>query len=260
MFSVYTGAAFVGLKCDIKRGMLVEMRIDAPSGRARDASAGKRKAYWENVGKKRLMQGALVALVCKAAAGGEIRLHLGVITSSLDDLIKSTRDSAEHLMLSISFFETEVEYRALHLVQKSEVDSTSRDINLLVEAPVMFESLRPFLETLKSTEPTAIPFANYLAHPLNGDLADLEISPPAYATPNFTMKLDVLFVPPQSVSLRPHDSTSVENARIALKRHSVLDPSQADALLDTLTSEFGLIQGYASTYPALYRNLTLGCL
>lgn len=243
MFSVYTGVWFMGLKCDVKRGMSVEMIVDAPSGRARDGNAGKRKAYWESVGKKRLMQGSLVALVCKPAAGEDVRVHLGVITSSLEDLIRSTTYSPEHITLSVSFFETEVEFKVLSVLQNREADPTSYDTNLLVEAPVMFESLRPFLETLKNREPTAIPFSHYLAHPANGHLTDLPTFPPAYASPNYTMKLDVLFSPQRTLSLRPHDSTSIENAREALKKHSVLDPSQADALLDTLTSEFGLIQG-----------------
>lgn len=245
MFSVYTGVTFKGNKCDARRGMSVELLIDAPSGRARDGNAGKRKAYWESVGKKRLMQGSLVALVRKPAGGTEIRVHLGVITSSLQDLVSSARYSSEHVTLSVSFFEMEVEYMALYEVLESgaRLASDWKDTNFLVEAPVMFESLRPFLETLQSREPTAIPFANYLAHPPSGDLTDLQIFPPAYATPNYTMKLDVLFVPPRRVSLRPHDLTSIENARAALKRDSVLDPSQADALLDTITSDFGLIQG-----------------
>lgn len=244
MFNVYTGVIFKGLKCDVKRGISVEMIFETPSGKARDGNDGKRKAYWESVGKKRLMQGGLVALVWKPAVGNDIKVHLGVITSSMPDLLKSAKESANRLALAVSFFETDVELKILNAIQKGSGDPASQGTKLLVEAPIMFESLRPFLDTLKSREPTAIPFAPYLAHPASGDLSNVKISAPAYASPNYSMKLDVLFEPPQPVSVRPHDATSVENARAALKTpRSILDPSQADALLDTLTSELGLIQG-----------------
>ncbi|KAG8904211.1 hypothetical protein FRC01_008831, partial [Tulasnella sp. 417] len=119
----------------------------------------------------------------------------------------------------------------------------------LIEAPILFESIRPFLETLKSRPPTSIPFSRYIAHRDDGDLTSVTIHPPAYATPRFKFNLNCLFdyPPPVKVSLRPHSKSSAQRAREALKAGSRLDPSQADAMINALTSELALIQGPPGT-------------
>ncbi|KIO21376.1 hypothetical protein M407DRAFT_29032 [Tulasnella calospora MUT 4182] len=111
----------------------------------------------------------------------------------------------------------------------------------------MFESLRPFLETLKAQEPTSFPFAEYLPLFDSGDLTRIKVAPPAYAHPQFDFNLRMLFDQPRELSLRPHDANSVARARTILKQESRLDDTQADAMVDALTSEVSLIQGPPGT-------------
>ena len=117
---------------------------------------------------------------------------------------------------------------------------------LLIEATVMFESVRPFLEALR-VEPESVPFSRYLVHHPPEFYRTLQISPPAYARlPDFSFQLASLFPPESGVEdlkLTPSDPVSILNAREVLKRSSRLDPSQADAMVDALTREVSLIQG-----------------
>ncbi|KAG8922700.1 hypothetical protein FRC01_013709, partial [Tulasnella sp. 417] len=251
MFSMYTGVKFKNIDCDPKWGLSVNLEFDTPHGRARNPSPAKRAAYWESVGRKRLMQGGLIGLlwVPADATSHDTKFYVGTITSFGDDLKKSAVASPYTLSLKVSFFDSEAEVRILNALQRRRPDE--EDIKVLIEAPIMFESIRPFLESLQSPDrpPPSIPFARYLALPDSGDLSGVEIDPPAYATPRFEFKLGCLFDSDQPVNLplRPNDASSVQNARDALKAHSRLDPSQADAMVDVLTSEVSLIQGPPGT-------------
>ncbi|KIO31502.1 hypothetical protein M407DRAFT_67906 [Tulasnella calospora MUT 4182] len=249
MFSVYTGVNFRGIECDDRRGQAVNLTFDTPRGRAADPSAERRTAYWKSIGKRRLMQGGLLGLLWVPPKSDihDIRFYLGTVASGLEDLIHSAKQSAERLAIKVSFFDQEVDMRILSALQ----DRRPRDegMKLLLEAPIMFESIRPFLETLKSRLAATIPFARYIAHQDSGDLSSVSIDPPTYVTPRFAFKLDSLFEcdPPVKLSLKPRDQLSVENARETLRNKSRLDPSQADAMINALTSEVSLIQGPPGT-------------
>ncbi|KAG8908713.1 hypothetical protein FRC01_007272, partial [Tulasnella sp. 417] len=249
MFSVYTGVNFRGIECDVRRGLAANLTFDTPRGRASDPSPVMRAAYWQGVGKRRLMQGGLLGLLWVPPESDvhDIRFYLGTVTSSTEDLVHSARQSSERLALKVSFFDPEVDLRILGALQ----DRRPRDegMKLLLEAPIMFESIRPFLETLKSRPPASIPFARYIAHQDGGDLSSVNIDPPAYVTPTFRFELDSLFEckPPVKLSLRPHDQASIRNARETLRDKSRLDPSQVDAMISALTSEVSLIQGPPGT-------------
>ncbi|KAG8921482.1 hypothetical protein FRC00_008592, partial [Tulasnella sp. 408] len=257
MFSMYTGVKFKNIDCDLKWGLAVNLEFDTPHGHARNPSAAKRAAYWESVGRKRLMQGGLIGLLW-VSTSQEMKFYLGAITSFANDLKKSAFDSPDTLSLKVSFFDSEAEVRILNALHQRRPDEEGTKI--LIEAPIMFESIRPFLESLHSPErpPPSIPFARYLTHPDSGDLSNVEIEPPAYATPRFEYKLGCLFDSEQPVhlSLRPRDALSVENARDTLKAHSRLDPSQADAMVNVLTSEVSLIQGPPGTGKHYWQSFT----
>lgn len=247
MFSVYTGVNFKNIDCDIRCGLAVNLTFDAPHGHARNPDPKKRVAYWESVGRKRLMQGGLIGLlwVSNDSTSQDIKFYLGTITSFADDLRKSASESPHTLALKISFFDSEADVRILNALHERRPDEEGTKI--LIEAPIMFESIRPFLESLQSPErpPASIPFASYITHPDSGDLSTVDMDPPAYVTPRFEYKLDCLFDPdyPVKLSLRPNDTSSVQQARDILKAQSRLDPSQADAMVNVLTSEVSLIQG-----------------
>ncbi|KAG8861658.1 hypothetical protein FRB96_002615 [Tulasnella sp. 330] len=246
MFSVYTGVTFRGMACDTRNGLSIEVSFNAPTGKARNPNAAARAAYWESVGRKRLMQGGLVALIWEGAGEGDTTIYLGSVTSSLKDLVQSTKKTHESLGLHLSFFDSEAGVRMLTSLQRGPSHMDGR--KYLVEAPIMFESIRPFLETLKNASPSSIPLAKYLVHPDNGSLKGVSIDLPLYASqPGYSMDLSCLCDESTRLTLRPSDRGSVVATRARLKTESRLDPSQADALLDTLLSEVSLIQGPPGT-------------
>ncbi|KDR70088.1 hypothetical protein GALMADRAFT_255486 [Galerina marginata CBS 339.88] len=245
MFNVYTGVEFVSLVPDWK-GMSTSLVIDTPPGRARSDRPSKRVSFWESMSGKRLSQGGLVALVW--VSGRKTAVHLGVIANSSKELTEYLRQDEHHIKLRIVFFDSGLELRVLQELRNRSQNPES-DIKLLVESPVMFEAIRPFLEALQ-TEPEDLPFSRYLVHQTPGQLGSNGLDPPRYARlPNFKFQLASLFDAGAGVNdltVTASDPKSIEHARTLLRR-SRLDPSQADAVLDTLTREVALIQGPPGT-------------
>ncbi|KAJ7200706.1 hypothetical protein C8J57DRAFT_1413236 [Mycena rebaudengoi] len=247
MFNVYTNIEFSPLSPDW-RGLSVGLTVDSPPGRARQPQAKVRAAFWEGMSGKRLMQGGLVALVWKT--GNTIDVHLGILASSLKSLVDSAKEvtGSSRVSVRVVFFDPAVEIRILNSLKHHH--GSQLGTRVLVEAPVMFEAIRPFLEALRA-EPESLPFAQYLVHRPRGVLAAMEISPPRYAlVPGFTYQLASLFPPEAGIGdlkLNVTDPASVEFARGQLKTSSRLDPSQCEAVVDTLTREVSLIQGPPGT-------------
>ena len=119
-------------------------------------------------------------------------------------------------------------------------------VKVLVESPVLFEAIRPFLEALK-TEPENIPFPRYLVFHPSDYLRTCTIDPPKYTRfPGFSFQLSSLFDPEAEIDdlrMSISDKSSVDRALTELRRASRLDPSQADAVIAALTRELVLIQG-----------------
>lgn len=241
MFNVYTNVKFASLLPD-RRGLSVSLSFDAPPGRARAPQARARKQFWEGMSGKRMMQGGLIALVWKH--GNEIAVHLGILAGSLRDLTESASNSKDRVATRVVFFDPSIELRILHTLKNtpSRQDGTI----ILVEAPVMFEAIRPFLEALR-VEPESIPFGKYLVLQPSDFFPSCGVEPPQYARlPGFAYQLAPLFPPEAGVTdlkLFASNPTSIANARHELQR-SRLDASQADAVIDALTREVALIQGY----------------
>jgi hypothetical protein len=246
LFNLYTNVVFSALTPD-KRGVTAILIFDTPPGRARASDARSRAAFWEGQGGKRLMQGGLVALVWKDGAG-QISAHLGTIASWTGDFKQWAQAHADTVSVRVAFFDPAVELRILETLKNPERDRGATRV--LVEASVMFEAVRPFLEGLRRDAAT-VPFARYLVHQPVETLKGLEIDPPMYArAPGFSFQLKSLFDPGAEVEdllLSVNDPQSVETARSALHSGSRLDPSQADAIIAALTSEVALIQGPPGT-------------
>ena len=246
MFNVYTNVTFSSLRPDSDRGgLVVKLSFDSPPGRARSISSRARTMFWEGLSGKRMMQGGLVALIWKS--GQNVDVHLGILASSVQDLIDSAKASQNRLFVRVAFFDPAVELRILHLLRRhSALDD--HDTILLLEAPVMFEAIRPFLEALR-VEPEYVPFPQYLVHQPPGFFSSFELKPPQYARiPGFSYQLASLFpmdADVEDLKLDPNDPSSIACARRKL-RCSRLDESQADALVDVLTREVALVQGYVA--------------
>lgn len=242
MFNAYTNVSFGPLVPD-RRGMSIGLEMDSPPGRARSGQSSARARFWENMASKRLMQGGLVALIWQRP-NRDIAVHLGTIASSARDLVDSTRHSADRLSIRVAFFDAELELRAIEGMRRSSWDDGG--VKLLVEATVMYESVRPFLDALR-VEPEIVPFSKYLTHHPPEYLSQVPVALPAYArVPGFSFQLSSLFPPDAGVDdlvLSVSDPDSIATARQLLRERSILDPSQADAIITTLTSEVALIQG-----------------
>ena len=239
LFDVYTNIELNSLVPD-RRGITVSISLDTPPGRARVEQTKTRVQFWEGVSGKRLMQGGLIALVWKSH--NQTDVFLGTIASPIRELTDAAKNRAatDRIPLRIMFFDSEIMLRVL-----KRSHSRDDDVKIMLESPVMFEAIRPFLEALR-VEPESLPFAKYIVHHPRGDLNFIGIDPPRYAfAPGFHYQLSSLFPTEAGVEdlkLFPTNPDSVEIARLALL-DSRLDPSQVEAVVNTLTRELSLIQG-----------------
>ncbi|KAI0313808.1 hypothetical protein OF83DRAFT_1248643 [Amylostereum chailletii] len=238
-FQLYVNARFAPVLAE-RRTFTVGLTVNSPNGPARDPSAKKRKEYWEHG--KRLQHGSLVALVI--VSRGSTRIHLGTIMSMGEDIGESARPSPEEIQFRVSFFDAEVALRAL---RRENISRDASNFALLVDNNIMFDSIRPFLETLQSIEPTSIPFGSTISSGEN--LQGSVIVPPRYArVPGFKFELGCLAKPGEHIrALNVQSPTDVALARQELRRSSQLDPSQVEAMVATLTRELSLIQGPPGT-------------
>lgn len=240
IFSVFPNVSFEPLALN-QRGTSVGIQFDAPPGKARHQQPAVRAAYWEQVSKKRLMQGGLVALVWLDFSG-VLDIYIGTVASSPRDLVESSRKSEDRVSLRVSFFDTAAELRIVRALQTRGRHGSQ----ILIEAPVFFEGIRPFLEGLKK-DPKFLPFSRYLCHQSEEELKTIKVTPPSYSlTLRFAFELKDLFPSEAGVAtlaLTPGDDLSIAHAKEELARASRLDPSQAEAVVDSLTQEICLIQG-----------------
>ncbi|KAI0294246.1 hypothetical protein B0F90DRAFT_1758208 [Multifurca ochricompacta] len=238
-FHLYTGARFAPVKAE-RRSFTIGLMLDAPPGSARDKSGKNRAEYWERA--KRLQNGNLVALIL--ISPGRSQVFLGTVASTGGDIGESSKADGNTIQLRVSFFDPEIELMALH---QQPITVSQTTYALLMDNSTLFESMNPFLRTLQNVEPTLIPFSHIITH--SQSLGPLPIEPPRYArVPQFKYNLQCLARVGQNIaSLDANSVTSKELARQELRRASNLDPSQIDAVLDTLTREVSLIQGPPGT-------------
>lgn len=246
MVNLYTNVDPIGIVTD-KRGITTSVMMDAPPGAARQSSPTKRAEYWKAVARKRLTQGGLVGLIWEHR--GAISLFFGLTSSNADEIQSSARNNSERIALRIKFFDDSINLKVMEWCQLQHRDRQSSRL-MLIEAPVLYESIRPFLQALQR-EPTSFPFSKYLVHYERADvLRTIIVDPPNYtqSRPNFTWNLSCLLVgeqPPLHMDIRTPQS--IEQARTRLHNSSRLDISQADAMIECLRKEFCLIQGPPGT-------------
>ncbi|KAJ3852101.1 hypothetical protein EV368DRAFT_65176, partial [Lentinula lateritia] len=241
MFQVYTNVELSPLKAE-RKGFTVGLVLDAPPGGARAAGAKDRQDYWKHAGSKRLASGTLVALLL--VINNRLDIYLGAVASSNTELVDSSKYHESRVEIRVSFVEPQVELMAL---RRDKATVNASQFAILIDNSIMFESVRPFLDTLQSVEPTSIPFKSYLSQ--SGNLDKMQLHPPKFATsPRFMFHLDCLARPGEYIHpMKPTDEASIRRARSELKLSSILDASQADAMVDALTREVALIQGPPGT-------------
>jgi len=238
IFSVYTNVCF-GTISPGHRGLTSSLIFDTPPGAARNPAASQRESFWQRMLGKRLMPGALVVLIWKTF--DSVSIYLGIIANSVPEFLNTVKGSATELAIRVAFFDRTVESRILQWYHTG--DTSPGETRVLIQAPVLYEAVRPFLEALQA-ESTSIPFSKYLMS--RNDIPS--IAPPRYSiAPNFRWNLSPLLKDGQDFHLDTKDPTSISDARLILREKSTLDPSQADTLVDSLTRELTLIQGPPGT-------------
>jgi hypothetical protein len=237
IFTVYTDVHYMHLSTRSQRSE-VGLKIGCPPGPGRDPDSRKRVEYWKHAGSKKLTSGSLVALVL--ISRGALTVYLANLVSSPDDISESARFSKDHIQVKATFFDPEVEIEAL---RKKRISIDKNTFAILIDNDVMFESVRPFLKTLSTIDSTSIPFNRYIC--AQDSFRSMEIRPPKYATaPGFCFRLQS--VAKEGRKIKPLDvnnPASIALARAQLQEFSVLDPSQADSVVDSLIREVSLIQG-----------------
>ncbi|GBE80241.1 hypothetical protein SCP_0214510 [Sparassis crispa] len=240
-FQLYTNVEFLPVKAE-RRDLTVGLLVDTPPGTARDTDVRRRYDYWSHT--KRLQGGSLVALII--VSHRQMRIFLGEIKSFNKDIAESSKANNEKIQVRLKFFDAEVELMALR--RESMHAEYGSKYAVLLDNSVMFEAVRPFLERLQTIEPTEIPFSRYISR--NGALNnDVPVLHARYATaPRFRFNLQCLAKHGQTIpALDISQPDAVTNARQQLRQASHLDPSQVDAVVDTLTREVSLIQGPPGT-------------
>lgn len=119
---------------------------------------------------------------------------------------------------------------------------------LLIRSDIILDTVKPYLNTLQAIEPLDVPFSRYLH--LGASLQDAKVAPPEYTRlPGFRWNIGHLFnedIGEASKSFDPNDESEVSAARILLSKTGVLDASQSSAIVDMLTQEVALVQGYVT--------------
>jgi len=237
MFNIYTDVNYAQLSTR-SQGFAIGLSIRCPPGSGRDSDWKKRVDHWKHAGSKKLTSGSLVALVL--VSRGSFKAYLANLVSSADDIAESAKHSEDYIQVKATFFDPEVEIEAL---RKEKITIDTNTFAILIDNGVMFESVRPFLKTLSTIDSTSVPFNSYICaqDPLN----NINIRPPRYATaPGFRFNLQSVAKPGQRIDpLDVHNPASIARARAQLRKSSVLDPSQADSVVDSLIREVSLIQG-----------------
>ncbi|CUA77040.1 NFX1-type zinc finger-containing protein 1 [Homo sapiens] [Rhizoctonia solani] len=247
IFSVFTNVSFRPLELN-NRGISAGIDFDTPPGKGRSDKPEARADYWEQASKKRLMQDGLVALIWKNHTG-DVDIYVGTVASFGRDLADYAKKPGgqDRVSIRVSFFDAKVNVR---IVQTLQNRPNNNDTMILIEAPVFYEGIRPFLEALKR-DPESLPFTKYLRLQSKDELARTTITPPLYSRdPRFSFELKDLFPPTAGVAslrLTTRDPDSIANARAQLIQSSRLDPSQAEAMIESLTREVALIQGPPGT-------------
>lgn len=241
IFTVYTDVQYAQLGTR-SQGFSIGLTIRSPPGAGRDPDTKKRVDYWKYAGSKKLTSGSLVALVL--VSRGSFVVYLATLVSSTEDISESAKHSVDHIQVKATFFDPEVEIEAL---RKEKITVDMNTFALLIDNGVMFESVRPFLKTLSTTDSTSIPFIRYIC--AQDSLKNIDVRPPRYATvPGFRFKLQSVAKPGQRIDpLDVNNPASIARSRDQLRKFSVLDPSQAEGVVDSLTREVSLIQGWVSS-------------
>ncbi|KAF9173649.1 hypothetical protein BGX20_002554 [Mortierella sp. AD010] len=250
---VYGNVKFLGMNSSRGAGGTIEISFSQPT-RVKGLTRDRRKEFWER-SRRRLTQGSLVCVVCRSStdefeavsSSNGFQMLIGAITKrDIDNLSKDSDVASLHISLT----DPQQYIKMLNSAGKFG----SQQYFLVESMGGFFESYKPILKALQNSFDLAVamPFGKYLA-PTREELDSMRdgrkatVDPPEYARiPGFKYDLSVL-LDGRTCSLDISDPHSITHAEEMIQRFSIIDESQAKALVETLNSEVALISGPPGT-------------
>ncbi|KAF8936307.1 hypothetical protein BGZ58_004342 [Dissophora ornata] len=245
--NVYGNVEFKRMDTTKQLAGSIQISFDQPS-QLQGKNQTRRAEFWQR-SKSRLMQGALVCIARRSTheecdEGKDVEMILGVVLRRDVDVL-AWNDAVAHIHISLTD-------PRMYLVMLNSVTHAGGEPWFLVESTGgFFESYRPVLKVLQNCEPATMPFGKYLAPTKEETEArsenGCEVDPPLYSrAPGFAFDLSVL-LKGQQFRLDVTDRSSAAGAVDILQKHSTLDNTQAEALVETLCREVALISGPPGT-------------
>ncbi|KAF9309324.1 hypothetical protein BG003_009881, partial [Podila horticola] len=250
--NVYGNVQVVGMIRDKKTVGKIKIGFSQPPEIQGEAvSKPKRTEFWER-SKNRLVYGGLVYLISHTEGPLDDEQDVSMPKTQMiqavvvQRYIDSLAKGAKFANICIKLTDPQ---QYLQLLNSGSEKSKNW---YLVESPgACMGPYRPFLKALQSVIPASLPFGKYLA-PTTEEQAKIKnvkklVDPPIYTrAPTFQYDLSVL-VKGQECRLDVNNITSIERTVCTLQTHSMLDDTQAKALVDTLCREVALINGPPGT-------------
>ncbi|CAG8485482.1 12101_t:CDS:10 [Funneliformis mosseae] len=250
---VYTDPQFISITFDKRKGLVYTLRFTPPKIRNKHNNVRDRQAFWEK--SKRLLTGSLVTLLLPNPNAQSISdrysVYFGVVAS------RDERDLARNLEYSdigINFVDLSIYPIALdEILNPHKVTEKSLEQRFMVECTgVYLESYYHILNTLKSMDPSSLPFEKYLAPNFDdssdGGAVNVMVEPPMYArAPEFEFDLSILCDKKQNLKLNVANTRGYDEVAKRINEYSRLDETQAKALIGALTREIALIEGPPGT-------------
>ncbi|CAI2170001.1 16549_t:CDS:10 [Funneliformis geosporum] len=251
--NVYTNIRFVSINVNRYRGFISRVAFTPP--KIKSAKDEKHRLhYWER--SRKLMSGSLICVLWQnkvnedsdANSSQTYSLYFGVVVEKNEKRLSRFETEA---MIDIHFIESSIYPIVLEDISMGR-DHPSRPKRFMVESTgVYFESYNHILKTLRVTNPSEVPFRQYLVSSLEGGDRNIQVETPLYTrAPRFHFDLSILLKDPyDSLLLNVQDEISRENAirKLATPNISVFDETQAKSLVDALSREIALIEGPPGT-------------
>ncbi|CAG8709257.1 11917_t:CDS:2, partial [Racocetra fulgida] len=185
---------------------------------------------------KELKRGSLICVIWKRDCL-KYELYFGEITKSNESSLNN-----KEAIVNVCFADHSIYQIACDDIEKG-MEHPDRPRRFMVETPnVYFGAYKHILMTLQEMYPYRLPFEQYIMSPLA-----IQVATPAYTrTSEFKFDLSILLKNPgDSLFLDVQCLDSRVNAieKLSTQNVSTLNRPQAYALVNTLCSEFSLIQG-----------------
>ncbi|KAK2008989.1 P-loop containing nucleoside triphosphate hydrolase protein [Colletotrichum eremochloae] len=247
----YEHAAAIDVSFEWRSGLKFIIRIDQPPA-AKGLNKMERAAWWNQ--EKRLSDGNLVCIVDEAGSIFFFQVSRSTIRDADNKTQEVATEEPEQRPRYSLADDKDHAYVHLHLVEASAGEARrcllwfkAMDVwqyRRLLEFPsILLPAFAPPLKALqKMSQRTDVPFQNLLT--LRAGDQTPQIPPPLYSLrPGFSFDLSCISNDGTKLSY----ATGKDPKPLELSRHSSLDSTQSEAVLNSLRRSFALIQGPPGT-------------